>query len=117
MDIAIYHNPSCGTSRKVLETIRNAGFEPVIVEYLKTPPDKETLKHLIGKMAVSVRSIIREREAPYRELGLDDPSLTDEQLLEAIAAHPVLLNRPIVVSDLGAKLCRPAETVVELLPS
>jgi arsenate reductase len=116
MDVTIYHNPACGTSRNTLALIREAGIEPHVVEYLKTPPDRATLEELVARMGVPVREVLRERGTPFAELGLADPSLSDADLLEAIEAHPILLNRPIVVSPKGAKLCRPAETVRELLP-
>ena len=116
MDYAIYHNPSCGTSRNVLALIRDAGIEPQVIEYLKTPPSRAMLAQLIERMGCSVRSILRERGTPYAELGLGNPALTDEQLLDAMMAHPILINRPIVVTPRGVKLCRPSETVRELLP-
>ena len=116
MTITIYHNPQCGTSRNVLAMIRNSGAEPQIIEYLKTPPSRDTLKSLIGRMGVSARALLREKGTPYAELGLGDPKLTDDQLLDAMLAHPVLINRPIVVTPLGAKLCRPSETVLAILP-
>lgn len=115
-DIKIYHNPSCSTSRKVLDLIREHGVEPTVIQYLKTPPDRATLVALIHKMGVPVREILRERGTPYAELGLDDPKWTDEQLIDFILQHPILLNRPIVDSARGARLCRPAESVLELLP-
>jgi arsenate reductase len=117
MDIVIYHNPDCGASRNVLGLIRNAGVEPHVVEYLKTPPARALLKQFIERMGVSVRSVLREKGAPYAELGLGDPSLTDDQLLDAMMAHPILINRPIVVSPLGVKLCRPSEAVLDILPA
>lgn len=117
MDVTIYHNPACGTSRNALTLIRNAGIEPRVIEYLKTPPARETLVALIGRMGVPVRAVLRERGTPYHELGLDDPALSDEQLIDAMLAHPILINRPIVVTPLGVKLCRPSETVLEILPS
>jgi len=117
MDVIIYHNPACGTSRNTLELIRHVGIEPHVIEYLKTPPSRALVAQLVARMGVSVRDILREKGTPFAELGLADPALTDEQLLEAIAAHPVLMNRPIVVSPLGAKLCRPSETVLDLLPA
>ncbi|GLK83854.1 arsenate reductase (glutaredoxin) [Ancylobacter defluvii] len=116
MDIVIYHNPACGTSRNTLAMIRNAGVEPHVVEYLKTPPSRELLAQLIARMGVPVRAVLREKGTPYAELGLDDPQLTDAQLLDAMLAHPILINRPIVVSPLGVKLCRPSEEVLDLLP-
>lgn len=117
MDIVIYHNPECGTSRNVLELIRHVGIEPHVVEYLKTPPSRALVAQLVARMGVSVRDILREKGTPYAELGLDDPSLSDEALLDAIEAHPILMNRPVVVSPAGVKLCRPSETVLDLLPT
>ncbi|HYI31202.1 MAG TPA: arsenate reductase (glutaredoxin) [Bradyrhizobium sp.] len=116
-DIIIYHNPECGTSRNTLAMIRNAGIEPHVIEYLKTPPAQALLAKLIERMGVSVRSVLRENGTPFHELGLDDPALTDGQLLDAMMAHPILINRPIVVSPLGVKLCRPSETILDLLPN
>ncbi|KLK94743.1 arsenate reductase [Microvirga vignae] len=116
MDVIIYHNPQCGTSRNTLGLIRNAGIEPHIIEYLKTPPTRLLLRQLIARMGLSVREVIREKGTPYRELGLDDPSLSDDQLLDAMMAHPILINRPIVVTPLGVRLCRPSETVIDILP-
>lgn len=115
-DITIFHNPACGTSRNVLALIRHAGLEPRVVEYLKTPLDKEQLRALLAAMDVPVRAVLREKGTPYAELGLADPKWTDEQLLDFIVEHPILLNRPIVVTPLGAKLCRPSEEVLEILP-
>jgi arsenate reductase len=116
MDVLIYHNPDCGTSRNSLAMIRNAGIEPHVIEYLKTPPTRLLLRQLIERMGLSVRDVIREKGTPYKELGLDDPSLTDDQLLDAMMAHPVLINRPIVVTPKGVRLCRPSEAVLDLLP-
>ena len=116
IDIVIYHNPDCGTSRNTLAMIRNAGIEPHVVEYLKTPPSRALLATLIERMGIPIRELIREKGTPYRELGLDDPSLGDEALLDAMLTHPVLINRPIVVSPLGVALCRPSERVLALLP-
>ena len=116
MSVTIYHNPACGTSRNVLGLIRQAGIEPVVIEYLKTPPSKEALRALVAAMGIPVRELLREKGTPYAELGLGDPTLSDEQLLDAMLAHPILINRPIVVTELGTKLCRPSETVLELLP-
>ncbi|GGH15105.1 arsenate reductase [Alsobacter metallidurans] len=116
-DVVIYHNPECGTSRNTLAMIRNAGIEPHVIEYLKTPPARALLASLIGRMGVSVRSVLREKGTPFQELGLSDESLTDDQLLDAMMAHPILINRPIVVSQLGVKLCRPSEAVLDLLPN
>ena len=113
--ITIYHNPACGTSRNVLAMIRNSGEEPTIIEYLKTPPDRETLHRLIGAMDVPVRAVLREKGTPYVELGLDDPTLSDEQLIDFMLKYPILINRPIVVTPLGTRLCRPSETVLDIL--
>jgi arsenate reductase len=115
-DITIYHNPACGTSRNTLALIRNSGVEPTVVEYLKTPPSHEQLADLIRRMGVPVREVLRRKGTPYAELGLDDPSLTDDQLLDAMMAHPILINRPIVVTPLGVRLCRPSEAVIDILP-
>ena len=116
MDVIIYHNLDCGTSRNTLAMIRNAGIEPHVIEYLKTPPSRLLLSQLIDRMGVPVRDVIREEGTPYKELGLDDPSLTDDQLLDAMMAHPILINRPIVVTAKGVRLCRPSEAVLDLLP-
>jgi arsenate reductase len=116
MDVIIYHNPDCGTSRNTLALIRNAGVEPHVVEYLKTPPSRTMLTQLVQRMGISVRALLREKGTPYAELGLGDPALTDGQLLDAMMAHPVLINRPIVVSPKGVRLCRPSEDVLDLLP-
>ena len=116
-DVTIYHNPNCGTSRNVLAMIRNAGIEPRIVLYLETPPDRAALQALVAATGGSVRDLLRQKGTPYDALGLDDPALTDAQLLDAILAHPILLNRPIVTTPLGARLCRPSEKVLDLLPS
>ena len=115
-DVTIYHNPACGTSRNVLALIRHAGIEPTIVEYLKTPPSKDKLRELFAATGQPLRSLIREKGTPYAELGLADPKWTDEQLLDFIEVHPILMNRPLVVTSLGTKLCRPSEAVLELLP-
>lgn len=115
-DITIYHNPTCGTSRNTLAMIRNSGVEPAIIEYLKTPPTREVLADLITRMGMPVRDLLREKGTPYAELGLDDPALTDEALLDAMMAHPILINRPIVVTPLGVRLCRPSELVLDILP-
>ena len=114
--ITIYHNPACGTSRNVLAMIRNSGEEPVVIEYLKTPPDRATLTALIAAMGVPVRAVLREKGTPYAELGLDDPKWSDEQLIGFMLQHPILINRPIVVTPLGTMLCRPSETVLDILP-
>jgi arsenate reductase len=116
MDVIIYHNPDCGTSRNTLGLIRNAGVEPHIVEYLKCPPTRLLLRQLIDRMGLAVRAVLREKGTPFHELRLADPSLSDEQLLDAMMAHPILINRPIVVSPKGVKLCRPSEEVIDLLP-
>ena len=117
VDYMIYHNPACGTSRKVLALIREAGIEPRVIEYLKTPPSRTELARLVKRMGCSVRSLLRDRGTPYAELGLGDPALTDDQLLDAMTAHPILINRPIVATPRGARLCRPNEIVLELLPA
>ena len=116
MAITIYHNPACGTSRNVLAMIREAGIEPTIIEYLKTPPSREELVALIEAMPISTRELLRIKGTPYEELGLGNPDLDDDQLVDAMMAHPILINRPIVVSDKGTNLCRPSEKVMELLP-
>jgi arsenate reductase len=115
--ITIYHNPDCGTSRNALGIIRHAGIEPTVIEYLKTPPSKAELRKLVAAMGITVRQLLREKGTPYAELGLADPKWTDEQLLDFIGQHPVLMNRPVVVTPLGTKLCRPSEAVLELLPT
>jgi arsenate reductase len=115
--ITIYHNPNCGTSRNVLGLIRNSNVEPEIVEYLKTPPSRERLVELIAQMGISVRDLLRRKGSPYDALGLDDPALTDDALIDAMIAHPILINRPIVVTALGTRLCRPSESVLDILPS
>ncbi len=117
MTTTIYHNPACGTSRNTLAMIRQSGEEPEVIEYLKTPPSRETLVELVAAMGGSVRALLREKGTPYAELGLDDPELSDEQLLDAMLAHPILINRPIVVTEKGVRLCRPSETVLEILPN
>ena len=114
--VTIYHNPACGTSRNTLALIRNSGVEPEIVEYLKTPPSRDRLADLIRRMGVPVRGVLREKGTPYAELGLDDTSLSDDQLLDAMIAHPILINRPIVETPLGVRLCRPSEAVLDILP-
>jgi arsenate reductase len=115
--VTIYHNPACGTSRNTLAMIRNAGIEPTVIEYLKTPPTRGELEGMIRQAGLRVREAIREKGTPYAELGLDDPSLTDDQLLDAMIAHPILINRPFVVTALGGRLCRPSEAVLDILPS
>ncbi len=117
MTVTIYHNPACGTSRNTLALIRNSGEEPEIIEYLKTPPAREVLADLIQRMGITTRDVLRQKGTPYEELGLADPSLADDQLLDAMMAHPILINRPIVVTPLGVKLCRPSEAVLDLLPN
>jgi arsenate reductase len=116
-DIVIYHNPECGTSRNALAMIRNAGIEPHVVEYLKTPPSRALLQNLVERAGITPRELLREKGTPYAELGLDDAALSDAQLFDAMMAHPVLINRPLVVSPLGVKLCRPSETVLDLIPA
>ena len=116
MDIVIYHNPDCGTSRNTLALIREAGIEPHVVEYLKTPPSRAMLKDLMARMAITPRALLREKGTPYHELGLGSESLDDEALIDAMMAHPILINRPIVVTPAGVRLCRPSETVRDLLP-
>ena len=116
-DIIIYHNPECGTSRNTLAMIRNAGIEPHVVEYLKTPPSRALLVQLIDRAAMTPRDLLREKGTPYADLGLDDMSLSDDALVDAMMAHPILINRPLVGSPLGVKLCRPSEAVLDLLPA
>ncbi len=115
MTITIYHNPKCGTSRNVLAMIRNSGDEPAIIEYLKTPPGREALVELIGRMGISPRELLRRKGTPYDELGLDDPKLSDDALIDRMMEHPILINRPIVVTPLGVRLCRPSEAVLDIL--
>jgi arsenate reductase len=117
MDVVIYHNPDCGTSRNTLALIRNAGVEPHVVEYLKTPPSRAMVRDLARRAGITVRELLREKGTPFAELGLSDPALTDEQLLDAIGEHPILMNRPLVVSPKGVRLCRPSEEVLDLLPT
>ncbi len=114
--ITIYHNPDCGTSRNTLALIRNSGAEPAVIEYLKTPPSRAELADLIRRMGVPVRAVLREKGTPYAALGLDDPALDDDRILDAMIAHPILINRPIVVTPLGVRLCRPSELVLDILP-
>ena len=116
-DIIIYHNPECGTSRNTLAMIRNAGIEPHVVEYLKTPPSRAMLENLIERGGLSPRELLRDKGTPYAELGLGDESLSDAALVDAMMEHPILINRPLVVSPLGVRLCRPSETVLDILPS
>ena len=115
--ITIFHNPACGTSRNTLALIRNSGVEPEVVEYLVTPPGRETLVALIAAMGSGVRALLRRKGTPYDELGLDDPTLTDDALIDCMVAHPILMNRPVVVTPLGTRLCRPSEAVLDLLPA
>lgn len=115
-EVTIYHNPKCGTSRNTLEMIRNAGIEPNVILYLETPPTRETLVKLIADMSISVRDVLRKKCDPYVELGLDDAKWSDEQLIDFMMQHPILINRPIVVTELGTKLCRPSEEVLDILP-
>lgn len=114
--ITIYHNPRCGTSRNTLAMIRNSGEEPKVIEYLQTPPPRETLIALIAAAGLGVRGIVRAKEALFTELGLDDPATGDAELIDAMLAHPILINRPIVVTPLGTRLCRPSEVVLDILP-
>lgn len=116
MTITIYHNPQCGTSRNTLEMIRMAGVDPVVIEYLKTPPSRNELVDLIERMGIPVRNLLRQKGTPFDELGLGDEKWTDDQLIDFMMEHPILINRPIVVSDKGVRLCRPSEKVVDLLP-
>ena len=116
MDVVIYHNPDCSTSRNTLAMIRNAGIEPHVIEYLKSPPSRAMLEDLIARMGITPRDLLREKGTPHAELGLGDPSLSDAALLDAMMAHPILINRPVVVSPKGVRLCRPSEQVLDLLP-
>ncbi|WP_311273733.1 MULTISPECIES: arsenate reductase (glutaredoxin) [unclassified Rhizobium] len=116
IDIVIYHNPECGTSRNTLAMIRNAGIEPHVIEYLKTPPSRSLLEQLIARMGISARELLREKGTPFQELGLEDPALSDAQLVDAMMEHPILINRPIVVTPVGVRLCRPSEAVLDILP-
>jgi arsenate reductase (glutaredoxin) len=117
MTVTIYHNPACGTSRNVLAMIRNSGEQPTVIEYLNTPPSRAELVGLVEHMGIGIRDLLRRKDTPYDELGLDDPGLTDGQLLDAMMAHPIRINRPIVVTPLGVRLCRPSETVLDILPN
>ena len=117
VDIVIYHNPECGTSRNALAMIRNAGIEPHVIDYLKTPPSRALLVELIDRAGMTPRELLREKGTPYADLGLGDETLSDDALVDAMMAHPILINRPLVVSPLGVKLCRPSEAVLDLLPS
>lgn len=116
VDVIIYHNPECGTSRNVLALIRNAGLEPHVIEYLKNPPARELLAQIIERAGITPRELLREKGTPFHELGLDDSKLSDDQIIDAMIEHPILINRPLVVSPLGVKLCRPSEEVLDLLP-
>lgn len=116
-DIVIYHNPDCGTSRNALAMIRNAGIEPHVVEYLKTPPSRDLLESMIARAGITPRALLREKGTPCAELGLDNPELSDARIIDAIMEHPILINRPLVVSPLGVKLCRPSEEVLDLIPT
>jgi len=115
MTVTIYHNPACGTSRNTLAMIRQSGTEPEVIEYLKTPPSRETLTQLLAAMGISARALLREKGTPYKELGLDDPKWSDDELIGQMLAHPILINRPIVVTPKGTRLCRPSEAVIDLL--
>ena len=115
MTVTIYHNPGCGTSRNVLAIIRNSGEEPEVIEYLKTPPAREKLVDLIGRMGITPRELLRQKGTPYDDLGLGNPKWSDDELIDFMMAHPILINRPIVVTDKGVKLCRPSEMVLDLL--
>lgn len=115
MSVTIYHNPDCGTSRNTLAIIRQSGTEPDVIEYLKTPPSRETLAQLIAAMGITARALLREKGTPYRELGLDNPKWSDDELIGQMLAHPILINRPIVVTPKGTRLCRPSEAVIDLL--
>ena len=117
MSVTIYHNPDCGTSRNTLAMIRQSGVEPSVIEYLKTPPSRERLKELVAAIYIPVRALLREKGTPYKELGLDDPKWTDEELIDQMLKYPILINRPIVVTPNGVKLCRPSEAVLDILPN
>lgn len=117
MDVVIYHNPACGTSRNALELIRHVGLDPLVIEYLKTPPSRAEVADLAARAGVPLRDLLREKGTPFAQLGLADPTLSDDRLLDAIEAHPILLNRPIVATPGGVKLCRPSEAVLDLLPA
>jgi arsenate reductase len=116
MDVVIYHNPACGTSRNTLALIRQAGIEPHVIEYLKTPPSRDLLRSLLARMDLPVRALLRRKDTPYDDLGLDNPALSDDDLLDAILRQPILMERPVVATPLGVRLCRPSETVLEILP-
>lgn len=115
MSVTIYHNPECGTSRNTLAMIRQSGVEPIVIEYLKTPPSSARIMELVGAAGMTLRAALRTKDTPYQDLGLDDPSVSDDALLAAIAAHPILLNRPFVETPIGARLCRPSEVVLDIL--
>ena len=115
-DVTIFHNPSCGTSRNTLALLRHAGMEPTVIEYLKSPPTRQELRKLLVKMGIPIRALLREKGTPYAELGLADAKWSDDELLDFVGRHPILMNRPVVVTPLGARLCRPSEEVLELLP-
>jgi arsenate reductase len=117
MSVTIYHNPDCGTSRNTLAMIRQSGEQPIVIEYLKTPPSRERLLELIEAMGISVRQLLREKGTPYAELGLADPKWTDDQLIDVMLAHPILINRPIAETPKGVRLCRPSEAVLDILPN
>jgi arsenate reductase len=117
MSVTIYHNPACGTSRNTLAMIRQSGVEPDVIEYLKTPPSRDKLVELVKSMGISARALLREKGTPYRELGLDDPKWSEDELIDQMLAHPILINRPIVVTPKGTRLCRPSEVVIDLLDS
>ena len=117
MDVTIYHNPACGTSRNTLALIRHAGIEPTVIEYLKTPPSREDLTRMIADAGLTVREAIREKGTPYADLGLDNPELSDAALIDAMLAHPILINRPFVITPMGTRLSRPSELVLEILPA
>jgi arsenate reductase len=116
LEVTIYHNPACGTSRNTLALLIHAGLHPTVIEYLKTPPSKETLKSLLARMKIGVRDLLRHKGTPYQELQLDLPKWSDEELIDFMLAYPILMNRPIVITDLGVKLCRPSEKVLSILP-
>jgi len=116
MTVTIYHNPDCGTSRNTLAMICNAGIEPTVIEYLKTPPSRETLVDLIERSGLNVRDVVRQKGTPYADLGLDDPLVGDDQLIDAMLEHPILINRPLVVTEHGVRLCRPSEIILDILP-
>lgn len=117
MSVTIYHNPECGTSRNTLAMIRNAGIEPIVIEYLSTPPSRTELRDMIRSAGLTVRQALREKGTPYAELGLANPALTEDQLLDAMMTHPILINRPFAITDIGVRLCRPSEVVLDILPS